>query len=109
MGERIVVWITENWIVAILPFLGALVAHMKEYERLAKEQPLKWHVYGYLSRTVYAVFAVLLVGNIIDYYNVPKQLGYIAIGLFSVKPDALINWLFDYLAAFVDKWKGKQP
>lgn len=111
MYEKFMVWLVENWIVTMLPLVGALVAHLKDFESRAQNQTVGWHAYGYFSRLVYAGFAAFLAGAALDYLYtpaaVPKQLGWILVGLCSVRPDAALNWMFDYMTTLANKWKAK--
>ena len=113
MLKALETWFANNVIVVILPFLGALVAHLKEYERAHETKPVTWHLYGFFSRAVYACFAVFMVGSGLDYYfapnPVPKQLEWFILGICSVRPDYFINWMFTIMTEFVERHGFKKP
>jgi len=104
--------LTELWLYITVVVAGALVAHLKEYERLHQEQQFRWHAYGFFSRMVYAGFAAYLADNAIRYFYVPgmppQHMHAIVIGLAAVRPDPLINWMFDYLTSLANRFKGKR-
>ena len=80
-----------DFVLFVIPFFGALVAHLYAYDELDEARPCGWHWYSYFSRWVYACAAVWAGSQVVVLLSFPQQAGLLFLGACSIYPKRMVQ------------------
>lgn len=100
-------WLAEYWAAVVIPFVGAMHAHLKAYEGKSTEQTWRWHATSYFAKVIYAIVSVFITWQICAAFEVRTQITLVTMAVMAVYPDFLLEYTRNAIKEFADKWRNK--
>jgi len=109
MTEHLLAWLrnTENWMSTAIPFLGAFVALMRDYEKSDAVRSFGKQCRDYISLLAYAWLGAIVGGAIAQVNGWSLQTSYIAIACSSVFAKGLVELTWSGIQVFYGVWVKK--
>jgi hypothetical protein len=94
--DTFITWLrnTENWLIGVIPFLGAFVALARSYEKSDQTRTIRQLCNEYLKLLAYSWVGALLGVNAAEHYALSKQLTIIACLLGSVFAKGILDMIW---------------